>query len=554
MSCRSDPPLPTSIPGASAPCDSSLSSCPCSHPELRARIIEIKGLFKPGVDDRSVKPAGTTRSSGYEAGYISSDNKGRIFTNRDLNGAWRKDQQYIELTVQLEIIPSLCDLPADTKVKWIIEDPDDPINEPANVHPEAGKLIDPNDYTGNSKTGANANDNNPRRKATAAPRLEQIDAKCALSGDETLVDPTTLKSKVRFHVSDIAGDNYKIRALGVHPSVTVSTAAETGIMTVWHRVEIEYVKMSSANELPVDQIGRYYDIACVQVDVSEKRVVSGIADKASMGADDVSAGPACKNYCTSASGQFNHEGQGGWFFIAAANRFVPARASTILFEGNATAHGNTVRLPSGISLPGVPKVVRVFNSASIGAMAPPKPNDYDIHIKFVINAKSGRDLFITPHDFHLVNDPYNAFLEADLSHYGFSSGATIPVQVLSAGDESLVTGGISPGGIDLGGKHYFGGKLIVFTQTLTGSSVISTLCHELCHAFDNAHKCGNWDWEQKANRSSCCMNYWFQFVLNNATPRAPIPWTQNRQSANMCGQHIISIRDYHLEDNPGLGW
>jgi hypothetical protein len=542
--------------GAATPaCNPAKGPCPCSNPELRATIIEIRGLYKPGIDDRSARPAGTTKNSGYQAGYISSDNKGRIFTNRALNGTWSKNQQYIELTVKLEVIPSACPLLPGTKVKWAFEDPDDPTNEAANVHSDAGRLIDPNDYTGTAKTGANLNDNNPRAKATAIPKFEQVDAKYALTGNETLVDPATLKSVVRFHVSDVAGDNYRIQALGVHPSVSVSTTAKTGVMTVWHRVEIEYVKMSSANELPVDQIGQYYDIACVQVDVSEKRIVSGPANKAAMGTNEGLAYAACENYSTKASGEFTHEGQGGWFFIAAANRFVPARTTRILYEGNATAHGGSIKLLGNTNPAGIPpKVIRVFNSAKIVGISPPKPNNYDIHIKFTVTGNTGRDLTIAPHDFHDVNDPDNSFLDADLSHYGFANGAIIPVQVLSAGDEAMVTGGISPGGTDIGGKHYFGGKLLVFTQSLTGAKVIRTLCHELCHAFDNAHMCGNWDWEQKASRTSCCMNYWFYFVLDNSTPRAPIRWTQNRQSANMCGPHIVSIRDYHLEDNPGLGW
>jgi|LGVF01.1.fsa_nt_gb hypothetical protein len=547
-------PTPPSSGGGGTPATCTTAPCPCSNPEIRARITEIRGLYRPGVDDRSVSPPGTTRNSGYEPGYISSDDRGRIFTNRALDGTWSKDQQYIELTVQVEVLPSSCPLPSGTKVRWSVEDPDDPTNEASNVHPDAGRLIDPNDYSGTTKTGANTNDNDPRGKATATPRFEQVDAMYALSGNETLVDPATLRSKVRFHVSDIAGDNYKILAVGVHPSVTSSTAARTGVMTVWDRIEIEYVKMASAQELPVDQIARHYDIACVQVDVSEKRVVGGTSDKATMELNEMLAYAACESYCTRASGEFTHEGDAGWFFMAAANRFLPASTASILFEGNARAYGGRVRLPSGTTLSATPKVVRIFNSSRITGMSPPKPNDYDIHIKFRVTSRSGRNLFIAPHDYHEVNDPDNSFLDADLSHYGFASGATIPVQVLSAGDEALVTAGISPGGQSVAGRHYFGGKLMVFTQILTGSQVIETLCHELCHAFDNAHKCGNWDWEQKATRTSCCMNYWFQFVLDSSAPRRPIQWTQNRQSANLCGEHVVSIRDYHIEDNPGLGW
>jgi hypothetical protein len=539
--------------GASSPCDATTQPCPCTNPELRAKITKIEGLYKPGVDDRPSKPTGTTKNSGYVAGYISGDDKGRIFTNRAINGVWSKDKQFIELTAQLEVVPSSCPLPAGTKIRWNIEDPDDPTNDVPNAHPDAGRLLDPNDYSGATKTGANPNDNNPRGKATVTHRLEQVDPKYALTGSETLVDPATMLSTVRLHVSDNNGDNYKVRVVGVHPGVTVSTPAQTGVMTVWSRIEIEYVRMTSAHELPVDQIVKHYDIACVQVDVSEKRVVSGPSDKVAMGTDDSLAYAACDSYST-ASGEFKHEGQGGWFFMAAANRFVPARTTTILYEGNAEAQGQSVRLPSGVSLPGTPKVIRVFNRSKISGMVAPKPNNKDIHIKFTVSGRSGQDLIIAPHDFHLVNDPDNAFLDADLSHYGFTAGSSIPIQVLSAGDEALVTAGISPGGAHVGGKHFFGGKLLVFTQTVTGPEVIKTLCHELCHAFDNAHKCGNWDWENKASRTSCCMNYWFQFVLDNSVPRKPIFWTQNRQSANMCGPHIISIRDYHLEDNLGLGW
>jgi hypothetical protein len=50
------------------------------------------------------------------------------------------------------------------------------------------------------------------------------------------------------------------------------------------------------------------------------------------------------------------------------------------------------------------------------------------------------------------------------------------------------------------------------------------------------------------------MNYWFQFILDDGAPRTPIPWTQNRLSADLCAPHVRRMRDYHLEGNPGLGW
>jgi hypothetical protein len=553
MSCRSNPSNPASAPNPAQPVNSSVNGCVCSSLEARASWIDILGLYKPGLDNRAVKPPGTTRNSDRQAGYYSDDDLGRIFTNRDLAGAWAKDQQYIELEVEVTVFPSCCPRPADLKVRWSFEDPDDPTNEGGTMHPDAGRILDPNDYNpAGNKTGAVPGDNDPRGAATAAPRFETADPAFPLSGGATPVDQATGRSKVRFHVSDVAGDNFIVRATPEGATVTTQTPTETGVMTVWDRVDVEYVRMASATDLPVTQMAAHYEVCRVQVDVTERRGLAGPADRAEMGANDLAASTACDTFATAAGGEFSREGQGGWFFMAAANGFVPSVTANILYEGNATAHGNRVRLPAGTTLAATPAVVRVFNAPAVAGMAPPKPNNFDLHIKFSISARAGRDLFLNPHDFHQVDDPNNSFLDADLSHYGFANGQTIPVQVMSEGDEALVVAGISPGGVTVGGRHFFGGRVIVFTTH--ASDLLSTLNHELGHAFDNAHKCGNWDYRNINPRESCCMNYWFQFVLDNAAPRAAIPWTQNRCSEDFCAQHIASIRDGHLEDNPGLGW
>ena len=516
---------------------------------------DIDGLNKPGVDDRPRKDPGTTRGSGREVGYTSQDNKGRIFTNRKPDGTWVKDTQFVDITV--EVMPKGLVLPAGSTIVWTIEDPDDPTNEDPKVRKDVGILLDPNDYTGGVKTGANANDNDPRGQAVEKKRLEQLDPKYALAGNETLIDIANHISKVRFHVEDVAGANYIVKAkVKDHPSIKLSVAGSTGLMTVWHRVDVEYVKMDSADELPVTSISANYDISCVQVDISKKTVVTGPADKAEFGLiDDAATNNALEDYATKAKGVFTMEKEKGWFFICAANRYIPSNPASILYEGEARAFGDKVRLPAAaLPLPGRPAIVRVFNRPKIAGKLPPLPNDHSLHTKFRTSGLAGRDLLLHPHDFHLVDNPDASFLDADLSHYGFAAGAKIPVQVLSAGDEALVLGGISPGGVDVGPKHYFGGKLLVFTKNLPVAERLTTLCHELCHAFDNAHMCGNWDWINQVDLTSCCMNYWFYFILDDSAPRHPIKWTQNRQSATMCGPHIVHIRDYHLESNPGLGW
>lgn len=523
-------------------------------PNVAVAIIrDIEGLYKPGVDSRALRPAGTTRASGRLVGYTSEDDRGRVFINRKPDDTWEKGTQYIELTVVVE--PASVRLPAGAKMVWSFEDPDDPSNEAPNVHPDAGRILDPNDYSGATKTAAAAGDNDPNGKKKATPRFEEIDPAYALSGSETLIDVATRTTKVRFHVSDIAGDNFRITAIvKADASLDAVLPAQTGCFTVWNRIDLEYVKMDSALELPVAQISDHYDMAFAQVDVSLKRVVTGASDLPAMGANQTSAYAMCDTYASSA-GEFSKEGEKGWFFIVAANRFVPPRATHILYEGPAEAHGDHVRLPAGARLrAGTPAMLRVFDPARIVGVTAPKPNDHDIHFKIGIVRRTGRNLFLATHDFHLPEDPDNSFLDANLTDYGFTAGETIEVQVLDAGDEALVTGGISPGGVDIAGKHYFGGRLIVFTQSSPASEHLTILCHELCHAFDNAHKCGNWDWEAKASRTACCMCYWFQFVLDDASPRRPIRWTHNLAGPKLCAPHIRRMRDYHLEDNPGLGW
>ncbi|MFT3766440.1 MAG: hypothetical protein QM820_13145 [Minicystis sp.] len=525
---------------------------PCSHC-LILRFTEIKGLYAGEVDDRKKPPPGTTKNASYVPGYASEDGRGRIYINHLPDGTWEKNKQYIEITVSVE--PPSVPIPPGSKITWSFEDPDDPSNEDRRMHRDTGKLLDPNDYLGSWKIGAKEGDNDPYKKAQEKARFEEADPKFALSGNETAIDMATRTSKVRFHVTDIAGDNYKIKAeLKPIAPITATTPAETGVMTVWHKIQLEYVKMASADELPVDQIARYYDRAFAQVDVSLKREVKGKSDKPFMGRTEQRAFDACEDLATKERGEFTMDGKPGWFFIASANRFLPEAHTRLLYEGEALAFGNKIKLPQGTIIRGEPVVVRVFNRATISGMPRPWPNDFQLHIKFRIRKVKNQFIEIEPHDFHEVHDPDNAFLKADLSHYGFAAGDSIPIQVLSHGDKALITGGISPGGVDIKRKHFFGGRLIIFTKAVTGPEVIRTLCHELCHAFDNAHKCGNWDWINQTDRTSCCMNYWYQFVLDEANPRAPIAWTQNRSSPEMCGPHLRRIRDYHLEDNPGLRW
>lgn len=226
------PPVPSPPPPPVFPCPTCLA----------IRITDIAGLYQPGFDDRPIagRDPGTTQGSGYFPTYTSSDNKGRIFINSVpgsppllANATWTKNKQYVDITVFVD--PPTVAIPPGSKILWSFSDPDDPTNEGPDVEVEAGKILDPNDYAGAppAKTGANANDNDPHGKKQQSPKFEQVDAKYALSGgNETLVDIATRTSKVRFNVSDIAGDNWNVTA-DMHPIAPITTvvATVTGIVS-----------------------------------------------------------------------------------------------------------------------------------------------------------------------------------------------------------------------------------------------------------------------------------------------------------------------------------
>ncbi len=221
-----------------------------STPTVTIRIVDVKGLYEPGLDDRSSRPPGTTRGSSYAPGYTSADDRGRIFRNRSPDGTWASRTQYVELTVR--VLPAGVPIPGGATIVWEVEEPGDHSADDPQMRTDAAGLF------------PNAR-NDPRGRARVRSRLEQIDPMFALSGNETTIDPATRESKVRLHVSDVAGDTYRVKA---STRFAPCTSARTGVMTVWDRIELEYVKMASAIALPVNEIAAHYDIARVQAFVA----------------------------------------------------------------------------------------------------------------------------------------------------------------------------------------------------------------------------------------------------------------------------------------------
>ncbi len=321
--------------------------------DLKIEITEVKGLFKTD---------GT-----YQIGYKSDDKKGRIYSNRIYNSSdpnkttWTKNKQYVDITVKVK--PEGLLLPANTQIAWTVEDPDDPSNEDTSVSTAAKKILDPNDYNSTDDdsdgTTDNSDGNDNSGSRDGASQWEQIHANYTLTTNQTKIKDGT--SKIRFNATDDGGDNFIVRAkitLNLNASAA-SAEDETGIMTTWKKINVEYVKMKSATDLTAlanKSANAYLEKAFVELR-PEKRIVNDFKNspgKKQMGANNNIAYTETENYATKNLGEFKHEKDPGWFFAAAANWYIKRPNTTsapIFYSGPAKIVGPLeFELPVGKAL------------------------------------------------------------------------------------------------------------------------------------------------------------------------------------------------------------
>jgi hypothetical protein len=331
-----------------------------------------------------------------------------------------------------------------------------------------------------------------------------------------------------------------------------SGEAKTGIMTIWKKINIEYVKMKTADSLPVNDIPKAFEKAFVEMNIEKYREEPdrffniGTASQSLwvMGLNDKDAEYAENKYCTREYGEFTKQGP-GWFFLASAHEQTPKTSgiSKVIYPssgtaGEAIANKDTIIIPTPIASGEVPDIVYVYNSTltkKVLFQAIPK------------SLSSDRKSFkIYKKNYQYVDIPEQqlSFLNADLKDYGFAEGASIKVKVKTAG--AYGTAGRSPG---------LAAKSIIYTGFINAATSQGTIIHELTHALSFAHKCGNWDYSSSGSKTSCVMNYDSYFILDNDFPRKPIQWTNNKTStSNLCARHIEAIRKYNLEEDDDLGW
>jgi OmpA family len=553
-------------------------------------LTEIKGLYKPGHVDGADLAAATGKRSGYLAGYTSDDDLGRIFVNHipraDPSVAWqdlwKKDTQYIELTVTVTATGGRARVPAGARVQWTWEDPDDPSNEAMERFSKA--LVDPND-SGLDPTNDNAGKHDfPKKDAGTGAKFEELDGH-GLEDIDAHASSTAIKdgvSKVRMHGTNVGGDNFRLRAsIAAHQLVLPGVEAQTGLMTMWKRVEVEYRLMVDAEPLPVDDMPPFFEPCFVQMDVTLPLSSPKVEHMAVRNADVEAA--SARYVKAPPTGVFDNEGKPGWFLLVSAHRAsqeVATAVRTSVFTGAATiheerfsdgTHAETFVIDAAIASDvGTVVITEAGKKAMFIIWAKddntPSAGKTTLHIssldyqsEFVPNdgriGGPGRggsyDRTDNYYPRHMESLPSRAWTAG-----GMGFPASVQVEVFSKG--GFETAGISPTNTKAG-QEYFAGRTIIFTKhpafrrnspVFLQDKALTTMVHELGHAFGFPHKCGYNTWEDPPT-TSCAMNYTISWLYTPGT-RTVQRFVTGAEGKHMCARHLHGIRLVHLEDNPAM--
>ncbi len=559
--------VPNPVPGAPVPrvAKGSSSRATLRPPtDLIVELVEVGGLHAPVATGK----AGLTRSE-HRAGYTSDDHLGRVFVNHDLAKNWKSGTQQIQLEARIH-----GPVPPDTKVHWRLVDVDDPSNDLTGVHRQWGPYLDAGDYNhAGTPTGASGHDN--EGKPAHDPPWAEVSG-FSLSGNAKTEAKTAVvgaESKVILNCPSTAGDNFIVTADVESKTHIQSFGARTGIMTMWHRIQLESVRMTSGFALPTDELPVPFEAACVEMEPIADRVVP---DQQYVAPDDDHVTDASTAYINSV---FTHKTDPGWFALVAAMEPypLPAKKGELTFEGPVTLQtgGAGDRHFEYFDLPGdhpqadfaqikAGTLSIGFKLFSIQALTTPSGpmtrcwiEEHDAQPDFTHGDGSEAHAYLSSYDYSPRFRKHSGAVRP--GGYGFPADVT--VKVFNPG--AFYVGGISPS-VVTGGKKYFAGRTMIFTHhrvyrdQTTGLPSPSfhflglmVIVHELTHAFGMPHKCGYFDF-RTPRRTTCCMNYQPNWMVDEA--RNLIPGTDRKVGIDLCGRHIKEVRRVRLQDNPGLNW
>jgi hypothetical protein len=559
--------------------------------QIVLKLTAIEGLHKPGhIAEGEVEP----KLAGYEAGYLGQDDKGRIFINHrprtDPTQPWAevvaKDTQYVELCAEVEVARGT--LSPDVRVEWEWLDPNAPAHKELNEH--GARLPDRVDVDNRPQPAGNRGTcDYPSPSGKDMARFAQSEG-CGFSEGATIHLCTTSiesgQSRVRLHVSNVAGDNFVVRArLKYAPRMVPASQVQTGVMTVWKRIDVEYVRMENALALPIDKVPSFFEPARVQMDFAKERVIPSKAFLTELDKDEASA---CADLASVGKGEFKNEGKPGWFFLAAAERASseffqkPSTGATDPTGGRYTGKARVAAVKGASSnwekvvvnevIPGKVAIMKVRDrpDGPHGYMPVWKKEvvggqthlhlvgiDYQSDFEVPTGKDTGRmgdsgkggaydktDMFYPRHRLRLPAGTWDS--------PGMGFGEDIYIETRPPG--SVETTGLSPPVVHLG-NEYFAGRLVVFTRafaatTLNEDGAVATIVHEFTHAFGYPHKCGFYAWPQPPGET-CTMNYFLTWLYGIGSRRLD-RFKFGNKSAHLCAKHLAGVREVHLEDNPAI--
>ena len=517
------------------------------------RFVEIRGLYQPGFDDGTHRDDGSGYGCGYQVGYTSSDDRGRVFVNHrpraSASEPWAdaraKDVQYIEMIVQVQTNGAL---PATVEIEWSWEDPDDPSD--ASMHAAAKRHIDPNGDRNNDNRGTC--DYAPAR-GSRRPAFEAVSGFTMTgSGSTCRTAIASNESRVRLHLTNVGGDNFRVtaRVVGVHGTTVVTT----GTMTMWKRIDVEYHQMQSVWLVPVADVVRAFEPAFIQLDFTAAIDLAFTTELPGTRSVEAESWSLTQRL-------FRHARQPGWFLLVAAHLDTTAARGTSHppdYAGPGFLHsvpgGQMLLIPDPFlgsdGRPAIAGAVKLVNGNEsltfrcLGRTAPDgaAPGYTGIWLDALryYNVVEGGDGSYA--HAHSRPNEYLPMAQAGFQGLGFST--EVDCQVFAG--EVMGQSGITPLDHRVGRPSFVGRSIVFMGRFDSADESLQTIVHELCHGFGFAHSCGRTAADPSSQRA-CTMavlNYWV-FRPGTGTLQR---WHHPPRHAEFCEYHLRGLRHAHLED------